>query len=50
MSELGGFLVFCGAVGLMLILAFAVFMHAGILARLAVLCIESILFGGMIGE
>ena len=50
MEELGGFLVFCGAVGLMLIVASVVFMHVGVLAGLAVLCIEAILFGGVIGE
>ena len=48
--KLGLYLIFIGCVGLMLLMAYMAFIKSGILAAIAVLCIEAIVFGGIISD
>lgn len=50
MKDLGYILVFAGFIGLMLLMAYMAFIKVGLLAAIAVLCIEAIVFGGIISD
>lgn len=50
MKDLGYFLVFIGFIGLMLLMAYMIFIKVGFLASIATLCIEAIVFGGIISD
>ena len=50
MKDLGYILMFVGLIGLLLLMAYIVFIKVGLLAAIAVLCIEAIVFGGIISD
>lgn len=50
MKDLGYFLMFVGCVGLLLLMAYMAFIKVGLLAAIATLCIEAIVFGGIISD